>query len=187
MKSRFKDQEEFRKAKISRITAVVVMIILIISFYFIFDKVPGTDPFDGVRISVIPKNWTIMKGQDLLVDIYIDPGLRPVSAVQFNLFFNNSILKIKNVQEGDFLKINETPTIFGPGKVNNSGGTLLNVYGTMINPGGNTTIGNTFARITMSSTVAGSSGIELGDVIISGPDSKKYLVKILNVSIEVMG
>lgn len=186
MKSRFKDQEGIRKEKISKITAVVVMIILIISFYVIFDKFPGTAPFEGVQISVIPENRTIMKGQDLLVDIYIDPGLRPVSAVQFNLFFNNSILKIKNVQEGDFLKINETPTIFGPGKVSNTGGTLLNVYGTMVKPGGNTTIGNTFARITMSSDVAGSSGIELGDVIISGPDSKKYSVKILNGSIEVV-
>lgn len=143
-------------------------------------------PSDGVQISVIPENRTIMKGQEFYADIYIDPGKKPVSAVQFSLFFNSSILKIKNVQEGDFLRINETRTIFGPGKINNTGGMLLNVFGTMIKPGGNTTIMNTFARITMSSEAHGNSGIELGNVIISGPDSKQYQVKILNGSIEVM-
>jgi len=63
---------------------------------------------------------------------------------------------------------------------------LLSVFGTMIKPGGNTSVRNTFARITMSSMGSGSSDIDLGNVIISGPDSKKYQVKILNGSIEVM-
>jgi hypothetical protein len=38
----------------------------------------------------------------------------------------------------------------------------------------------------MSSEAHGNSGIELGNVIESGPDSEQYMVKILNGSIEVM-
>ena len=179
------DPEGSRKEKKLKITIVVLMIILIFSLYFIFNTIPGTAPFDGVRISVNPEKNTIMKGEEFFVDVFIDPGKKPVSAVQFSLFFNNSILKIKNVQEGDFLRINETQTIFSPGKINNTGGALLNVFGTMIKPGGSTTVSNTFARITMNSEYPGSSGIELRNVIVSGPDSKQYVVKILNGSIEV--
>ena len=161
------------------------MIILIFSLYFIFNKSSETVPFNGVQISVIPEKKTFMKGQEFYADIFIDPGKRPVSAVQFSLFFNSSVVKIKNVQEGDFLKINETQTVFGPGKINNTGGMLLKAFGTMIKPGGNTSVRNTFARITMSAEYPGSSGIYLGNVLISGPDSKQYQVKVLNGSIEV--
>ncbi|MDO8725094.1 MAG: cohesin domain-containing protein [Candidatus Methanoperedens sp.] len=181
-----KDPERSRKQKRSRTTAAVVLIILIFSVYFIFNKSPGMAPFDDVRISIVPENSNILKGKEFYVDVFIDPGKKPVSAVQFNLFFNSSILKIKNVQEGDFLKINETRTIFSPGKINNTGGMLLNVFGTMVSPGGNTTVRSTFARITMSSEAPGSSGIEPRNVVVSGPDSKQYQVKILNGSIEVV-
>jgi hypothetical protein len=181
-----KNQEVSGKRKTFNITAIVAIIFLIFSFYFIFANFFSTAPFDGVQISVIPENRTIMKGQEFYADIFIDTKTKSVSAVQFNLFFNNSILKIKTVQERDFLKINETPTVFSPGKINNSGGTLLNVYGTMIKPGGNTSINNSFARITMISEASGNSSIELGNVIISGPDSEKYQVKILNGSIRVV-
>jgi len=56
-----KNQEGFGNGKILKITALVAMIILIIYFSFIFYKSPGTDPFDGVHISVIPENRNITK------------------------------------------------------------------------------------------------------------------------------
>ncbi len=138
-----------------------------------------------VEISVYPSSQIIEKGKEFTINISMDPFNNPVTAAQFNLFFNSSFLEIRNVTEGSFFKQKGANTIFSPGIINNSHGTLINVWGLIIIPGANVTTKGTFARITMYAKNLGSSQLNLTSVIVSSPDSSAVQINATNGSVGV--
>lgn len=138
-----------------------------------------------VEIKVDTTSQSIEKGKEFSINIYIDPVNNPISAAQFNLLFDGSLVNMKNVTEGYLFKKNGINTIFGSGTFNNSDGILINVWGLTITPGANVTTKGTFAIITMSAKGAGSSTLNLTNVIVSNPKSNAIQVNITNGSIIV--
>lgn len=171
------------KRRYTKIIAVILLIILSVIIFIIFNILNKSS--DDVEISVLAPPRSVNKGQDFNIDIIIDPANKPVSAAQFDLIFNGSVINIRNVTDSSLFKQGSLQSIFNPGIINNSMGSLMNVWGVIITPGMNVTSKNTFVTVTMEAKNAGTSSLGLKNVIISGPGDNSYQVRILNGSINV--
>jgi hypothetical protein len=72
------------------------------------------------------------------VDIYCKP-IEPVKAYEFKLSFDPTKLEAISVQEGDFFL--GYATFFRPGIINNTAGTIINIYGLILGQGNISTPG----------------------------------------------
>ncbi len=152
---------------------------------FILSACPAISAALPAEISISPDYQSIENGQEFDIDILIDPVNNPITGAQFNLNFDNSLVNIKNVSEGNIFKQNGTTTAFNSGSPNNTDGTLINVWGLIIIPGSNVSTKGTLATISMTATGAGMSALNLSNVIISDPASQAVQVNITNGSVDV--
>jgi hypothetical protein len=171
---------DFKKKSRLKITYIILIIILYITLFLMLNKSDNRASYSNVKVSVLPESQLIKKGQDIHVGISIDPGNKPISAVQFNLLFNSHVINIINVTESSFLNYGNAKTAFNQGKINNDKGILANSWGVIITPGASVSSNNTFVNITMNAKNGGISRLDLENVIISGPDDNSYQVEILN-------
>lgn len=181
-----KEDKDFINKSHLKIIAIILVIILFDTLFIMFYKFDTGPSTGNVKISVLPAVQEIKKGQEFNVNISIDPGNKQISAAQFNLIFSSSAINIKNVMESSFLNYGNAKTAFNPGTINNDKGILANVWGVIITPGASVTTRNTFVNITMSARNAGTTRIDLENVIISGPENNLYQVEILNGTVNIV-
>lgn len=139
-----------------------------------------------VEIGIYPASKIIEKGQDFTVNVSVDPVGSPITGAQFNLLFNSSFVEVKNVSEGNLFKQKGAITLFNPGTLNNSEGSLINVWDLIIVSGANVTTKGTLATITMNARKTGTAGIDLSHVIVSDPASNATQVNVANSSVKIV-
>jgi hypothetical protein len=126
----------------------------------------GATPTTGVAIS--PESQTVASGESFSVNISVTPDTG-IAGMQFDLVFNASLVRVNSVLEGDLLKQNGTDTAFVEGTVDNTAGTITNVFGCILGPY-NVTAPGAFAIINMTAKgPSGTSNLDLADVIVSDP------------------
>lgn len=91
-----------------------------------------------VRVEIPPGNYS---GSNININITVDTLGQPVSGAQMNIYFNKSI-KINEVKEGNLFNRNNI-TFFFNGTLNNSNGTVKNIFTVILGPG-NTSVPGTF-------------------------------------------
>ena len=101
------------------------------------------------------------------------------------MLFNRSYIEIQNITEGNLFKQNGSETLFSSGLINNTEGTLINVWGLVITPGINVTTKGTFATISIYAKKKGTTKLNLTNVIISDPFSNSIQTNIINGSLEI--
>lgn len=138
-----------------------------------------------VEISIIPAYSLVEKGGEIAVNITIDPLNESITAAQFNLLFNSSVIEIRTIEEGGLFGQKGANTIFRPGIINNSDGTLVNTWGLIITPGENITTKAALATITFYAKDIGNSTLNLSNVIVSDPSSQELNASITSASILV--
>ena len=121
----------------------------------------------GVRIS--PESQNVAIGGSFLVTVSVTPGTS-IAGMQFNLGFDATLLSVNSVIEGDLLSQNESrSTSFVSGTIDNTAGTITNVFGCILGPY-NATAPGTFAIINMTAKDSfGTSDLDLTGVVISDP------------------
>ena len=139
-----------------------------------------------VEIGIYPASKIIEKGQDFTVNVSVDPVGNPITGAQFNLLFNGSVVEVKNVSEGNLFKQKGASTLFNPGILNNSEGSLINVWDLIIVPGANVTTKGTLATLTMNAKKTGTAGFNLSNVIVSDPASNATQVNVANSSVDIV-
>lgn len=116
-------------------------------------------------VSISPETQSVGEDQDFILSIYIEPDA-PISGAQFNLIFDESLVNVREIREGDLFKQKGT-TMFSQGTIDNSQGTVKGIYGLVLRKNMVTAPG-TFATVYLSST--DSSGIcklQLSNVEVS--------------------
>jgi len=136
-----------------------------------------------VEINIDTPSQPVYKGQDFNINISVDPVDNPITAIQFNLLFNSSLIEVRNIKEGFLLKQKGANTIFNSGTLNNKMGTVVNVWGLIITPGASITAQGIIAGLTLNAKEAGSSKIILTNVIISNPENQAVQTVILDASV----
>ena len=97
-----------------------------------------SDPFEDTQISISPASQLVSPAEDFTVSIYCVPG-QPIKAYEFKLSFDSSIISANEVTEGDIF--DGFSTFFNSGTINNTAGTIVNIYGLILGPGNITSPG----------------------------------------------
>ena len=154
-------------------------IIILFSLTFIINQVSAAE----VKIS--PVNQTVTQGDIFNLNVSIDPSGAEIAGGQLNVEFNNSMLSLNNVIEGEFFKQTGASTLFNKVILNNSGVTSINVYSAILGPYKVSTPG-TFLTINVTATGSqGQAGIYLSNVNIVDPAGNYIPVNVINGSVNI--
>jgi hypothetical protein len=117
--------------------------------------------FDTTNVSILPLSQTVSPGETFTVDVYCVPA-QPIKSFELKLSFNSSILQANSVTKGHIF--NGFDTFFNPGNINNTDGTIVNIYG-LIMESGNVTEPGIFATISFTAEPTfGTSILDIYDV-----------------------
>ncbi|WP_440957027.1 right-handed parallel beta-helix repeat-containing protein [Methanosarcina sp. Mfa9] len=133
-------------------------------------------------VSILPSSSHINTGDVFTINISINPTL-PITGAQFDIISNSSMVTINSIIEGNLLNQNGAETFFNNGTINNSAGTVTEVYGSILGASNVSSLG-VMATITM--TAGNSTGIaelNLSNVIVSDSDSKATPISISNANV----
>jgi len=131
-------------------------------------------------VTVFPSNQTFAPGENFELAVPIDPMGAYIAGAKLSLAFNRDLLKVNTISQGNLLKQNGANTFFNSGVVNNSEGTVTNIFGIIL---GNTNVSNPGTFILINLTVinsSGSSGINLSNVEICDPKGFLMAVNVTN-------
>lgn len=136
-------------------------------------------------INVSPSLQNVTSGQNFNINVEIDPRNTGIAGAQLNLVFNKSVININNIREGNIFKQGGSSTLFNTGIINNSQGTVTNIYGAII---GSTNVSGKGTFIIINATAIGSSGIsgiDLSSIIISDPSGDSIALRAFNGTIKI--
>lgn len=169
--------DSFQKIKRN---VVIITIILFILFGTISLNVLADDVS---TISISPANQTHLTGESFSVDVYCIPT-QPIKSFEFKLSFDPSYLEVNSVSEGDIF--DGYTTFFNSGIIDNTAGTIVNIYNLIIGAG-NVSNAGTFVSITFTAkNTAGISSLDLYEVGIT--DEKGYLsISVVDGSVTIQG
>jgi len=151
-----KTWENFLKKSKLNSLAVTIMFLTI---FFTATTVIAND-FETTIISVDPSSQTVSSEETFTIDVYCNPG-QSIKSFELKLSFDASLLQVNSVTEGDIFA--GYTTFFNPGTINNSAGSIVDIYG-LITGIGNVTGNGTFVSISVTAKdVTGTSSINLYD------------------------
>lgn len=142
--------------KKSKLNALAVTIMLLTIFFAATTVI--ADDFENTIVSVDPSIQTVSSEETFTIDVYCNPG-QPIKSFEFKLSFDASLLQVNSVTEGNIFA--SYTTFFNPGTINNSAGSIVDIYG-LITGTGNVTGNGTFVSISVTAKdVTGTSSIGL--------------------------
>jgi hypothetical protein len=137
----------------------------------------------AASIALSPSSKTVNPGQTFILNVSIDPLGAAISGAQLNLAYNKSIIRVNGITEGNLFKQNGTSTFFNSGAINNSIGTVENIFGVILGHYNISTSG-TFISINITAiNQSGSTGINLSHIIISSTEGTAVPLNIANGSV----
>jgi len=137
------------------------------------------------EIVVMPSIKTITFGQDFMLNVSIDPKGIGIAGAQLNIAFNKSVIRINDITEGNLFKQDGASTLFNSGVINNTTGTVENIYSAITGASNVTTLG-TF--ITINATAIGASGIsgfDLSNIKITTPQGNPTVYNLTNGMVKI--
>ncbi|MDF1557231.1 MAG: PGF-pre-PGF domain-containing protein [ANME-2 cluster archaeon] len=164
---------EFQAANGMRYTIILLFSLLLLSL-----NVAGTASAD-IQVSISPSTQHVDEGLNFTISVYVEPDV-PISGGQFNLVFDSSLVSVTGVTEGDLLNQDGASTIFNPGTINNSQGTVTDVYGVILGTSNVSTPG-IFANISLIAlNKSGTSTFEMSNVVFSNSTGDSLPVIVNN-------
>jgi len=159
-------------------TFIQVIIVVIILFGTIFSTV---DAADVTTVSISPSSLTFSPGASFDVDVSCVPG-QPIKSFELKLSFDPSLLKVNSVIEGDIFA--EYTTFFNSGIIDNTAGTIVNIYNLIIGAGDVSNAG-TFININLTAKeTTGVSSLNLFEVGVT--DEEGYLsISVIDGSVTI--
>jgi hypothetical protein len=115
-------------------------------------------------VSIEPPSQKAEPGQSLSVDVLIS-DVADLYAFEFDLVFDPAILAAAGVTEGSFLP-NSGTTVFIPGIIDNSGGTISAIADSLIGPIPGVTGTGTLATVLFDALAPGTGTLSLSSVIL---------------------
>jgi len=114
-------------------TRVGFVSVLLIVVLFLVGVVPFPILADSpTLVQVSPASKTVSAGQTFTLDVSCTPG-QPIKSYEFKISFNPTYLHANSVTEGNIFS--GYTTFFNNGTINNSAGTIINIYGLILGSG----------------------------------------------------
>ncbi|HII01516.1 TPA: hypothetical protein HA351_07665 [Methanosarcinaceae archaeon] len=133
----------------------------------------------GTIVAISPGRNNITPGENFTVDVLIYPSISIIGA-QFDLLFDSSMATANSVTEGNLFNQDGAGTIFNSGTINNSEGTVTDVYGVIV---GKTNVSSSGVMATVSmraGSITGIAELYLSNVIVSDSNFNAAPITINN-------
>ena len=157
-----------------------LILLIFVSLSIVFT---GTTAAETI-VSISPETQSIGENQDFTLSIYVEPDA-PIYGAQFDLIYDNSLINVREIREGDLFKQTGTTTLFSPGTADNSQGTVTDVYGSILGQNTITTPG-TLATVYLSSTDgSGACKLELTNVLVSDSSGGSIPVTVIDGTVSI--
>jgi hypothetical protein len=138
---------------------------------------------NAAEVAVIPSTQIITPGSTFTMDVSIDPQGTAIAGAQINIAFNNSLIRVNSITEGNLFKQSGANTFFNSGIINNSAGTIINIFNAIIGRNNVSTQG-TFIIINATAIgTSGTSGINISNVKLSDPIGNPVALIVTNGSV----
>ena len=137
------------------------------------------------KVVVSPSMKNVTYGQDFTINVSIDPSGTAIAGAQLNLAFNKSILKINNLLEGNLFKQGGASTLFNSGIIDNSQGTVKNIYGAIIGSSNVSTQGTFIIINATAVALSGTSVIDVSNIMVSDLDGAAVAFNTSNGTINI--
>jgi uncharacterized protein YkwD len=134
-------------------------------------------------VSISPFDQSIAPGSNVTVTVYIEPDT-PISGAQLDLSFDSELLSVVSVSEGDVFT-NGASTLFNGGTIDNSEGTIKNVYNVLFGKNEVTESG-TLATIVFETKALGASSLQLSNVVVSNSSGAAVPISVVNGMISML-
>jgi len=135
-------------------------------------------------VTVEPASNKVGIGETFTVDIFVNPGT-DIAGTQFDLSFDASVVTANSVTEGNLLKQGGASTYFAGGTINNGAGTITNVVGVITIPGESVSQNGTFATVSFTAGIEGTSAIDLSNVIVANTVPEEVPITVTGGSVTV--
>jgi len=126
-------------------------------------------------VSIHPSSQVVAPGNNFSVNISCVPG-QPIKSFELKVSFNASLIQASGVSEGDIFS--GYSTFFNAGIINNTAGTIINVYGLIMGIGNVTTNGTLVIINFTANQISGISQIRLYDVGVT--NESEYVPLVVN-------
>ncbi|MDR6222635.1 PGF-pre-PGF domain-containing protein [Methanococcoides alaskense] len=137
-------------------------------------------------VSISPSEQSIAAGSNVTVVVYFEPDI-PISGAQFDISFNSDALSVVSISEGDVFT-NNASTLFNKGTIDNSEGTITNVYNVLFGKNEVSESG-TLATIVFDTKgeFSSFSSLELTNVVVSNSTGVAVPISVVNGMVTIMG
>jgi len=143
--------------------------------------VSGDEPSNLVYVS--PSNQVVSPQESFDISIYCEPD-QPIKSFEFKLSFDSSLIEANSVTEGDIFS--GYSTFFNSGVINNTAGTIINVYGLILG-NGNVTDPGSLANISFTAKdVSGISYLNLYDFGVTN-ETSYVSISVTNGTVQIDG
>jgi len=150
----------------------IVVCVVVLATILIQGTVMGASPSS---IAVEPASRDVGIGDSFEVDLYIAPG-EPIAAGQVDLAFDPAVLHADSVAEGTFLSQSAESVYFNIGTIDNTAGTLADIYGVIAAPGVAVSTPAVFATVTFTALAEGISPCSISDALLGNLQAKEVTV-----------
>jgi len=132
-------------------------------------------------VKVNPLSQTVTSGSTFTINIACVPG-QAIKSFELQVVFNPSLLKANSVSKGSIF--NSYSTFFNAGSIDNTGGTINNIYDVILGTGSTSSSGTLVTISFTAKSTSGTSSINLKNVGIT--NSAGYIsVSITNGSVQI--
>lgn len=153
--------------------------ILLLSIVFFISTVSAAE------VTFIPTSKIVTQGETFDLNVSIDPMGAAIAGAQLNIEFNNSMLHVNDILEGNLFKKNGISTSFYGGIIDNSQGMVINIYSAILGPF-NVSSPETFIIINVTATGSeGEAWINLSNVRICDPEGGYTILNVTNGRINI--
>gem|GEM_PF-2142027 len=142
--------------------------------------VSGADP---TIVQVVPATQTVSAGDVVVLTVECVPG-QSVKAFELKVAFNPSLLQATAVAEGTVF--DGYTTFFNPGVIDNTAGTIINVYNLIVGPGTITSSGSFITINFTARSTSGTSSVRLYDVRVTN-ETDYIPITVSSASVTVIG
>ena len=137
--------------------------LLLLFFTSVFSVMPSHTEAAAI-LSVSPASSDAEEGQSFVIEVTID-DVTDLYAFQFDVAFDSSVLQADDILEGAFLGTGGA-TFFIPGSIDNALGVITFTANSLLGPDPGVTGNGTLATLVFTALSAGTSGIDISNVIL---------------------
>jgi len=128
---------------------------------------------ENTIVCIDPASKTVSPGETFSVNVSCVPG-QTIKSFEFRLSFNASLLQANSVTEGDIF--DGFDTFFNDGTINNTAGTITDVYGLIVGPG---SVSNAGSLVSISFTVLSNTGVSVLGLSLVGVTNETSYVPVV--------